>query len=90
MAVAATRLDGMKAQYQLYYNPFSICSLMVLYTLALRGKPKTPELAVDPEEHFVDIYTGEQMTEEYLEKNWKGQVRSTHLLKQPCDLPLAV
>ncbi|KIX95926.1 uncharacterized protein Z520_08181 [Fonsecaea multimorphosa CBS 102226] len=60
--------------YQLYYNPFSICSLMVLYTLRVKGKPKSPADAVDPEERFIDIYTGEQMTEEYLEKHPKGTV----------------
>ncbi|KIW30508.1 uncharacterized protein PV07_06250 [Cladophialophora immunda] len=60
--------------YELYYNPFSICSLMVLYTLRVKGQPKTPADAVDPEERFIDIYTGEQMSEAYLEKHPKGTV----------------
>ncbi|KIX06999.1 uncharacterized protein Z518_04975 [Rhinocladiella mackenziei CBS 650.93] len=61
-------------QYELYYNPFSICSLMVLLTLRLKGDPKSLSDAVEPAEKEIDIYTGEQMTEEFLEKNWKGQV----------------
>ncbi|OCT46774.1 hypothetical protein CLCR_02036 [Cladophialophora carrionii] len=61
-------------KYELYYNPFSICSLMVLYTLRLKGEPKSPADAVEPEEVFIDIYTGEQMTESYLEKHPKGTV----------------
>jgi glutathione S-transferase len=61
-------------KYELYYNPFSICSLMVLYTLRLKGQPKSPADAVDPDERFIDIYAGEQMTESYLEKHPKGTV----------------
>ncbi|KAH0836149.1 hypothetical protein FOPE_04389 [Fonsecaea pedrosoi] len=60
--------------YQLYYNPFSICSLMVLYTLRVKGPPRSPADAVEPEECFIDIYTGEQMSEAYLEKHPKGTV----------------
>lgn len=60
--------------YELYYNPFSICSLMVLLTLRWKGDPTSPALAVDPDEKEIDIYIGEQMSEEYLKKNWKGQV----------------
>ncbi|EXJ69321.1 uncharacterized protein A1O5_07357 [Cladophialophora psammophila CBS 110553] len=62
------------AQYKLYYNSFSICSLMVLLTLRWKGQPKSPALAVDPVETEIDIYAGHQNDEEYLEKNWKGQV----------------
>ncbi|KIW72337.1 hypothetical protein PV04_00537 [Phialophora macrospora] len=61
-------------KYELYYNPFSICSLMVLYTLRLKGQPKSPADAVEPEERFIDIYSGEQMAESYLEKHPKGTV----------------
>lgn len=63
------------APYVLYHYPMSICSLMVLYTVRLRGEPKSPEHAVDVVEQEVDIYVGEQMSEWYLEKNPKGQVR---------------
>lgn len=62
-------------QYELYYNSFSICSLMVLLTIRWKGQPKSPESAVDPVETELDIYVGDQNDEEYLEKNWKGQVR---------------
>ena len=62
------------AQYKLYYNSFSICSLMVLLTTRWKGQPKSPALAVDPVETEIDIYAGHQNDEEYLEKNWKGQV----------------
>lgn len=61
--------------YELYYNSFSICSLMVLLTLRWKGEPKSPDLAVDPVEKEIDIYLGEQMTADFLEKTWKGQVR---------------
>jgi glutathione S-transferase len=71
--------SGATPLYELYYNPFSICSLMVLLTLRWKGEPKSPDLAIDPIEKEIDIYTGEQMSKEYLEKNWKGQVR-----KPPC------
>ncbi|KIX06621.1 uncharacterized protein Z518_04597 [Rhinocladiella mackenziei CBS 650.93] len=39
-----------------------------------KGEPKSADLAVDPIEKEIDIYTWEQNREEYLEKNWKGQV----------------
>lgn len=60
--------------YDLYYNPFSICSLQVLYTLRLKGNPKSAADAVDPKENFIDIYTGEQWSEEYLEIHPRGTV----------------
>ena len=66
--------DGSGSLYQLYYNPFSICSLFVLYTFELKGKPKTRSDTVEPERCFVDIYLNEQMSEAYLDKNPKGQV----------------
>lgn len=66
--------NGFNSVYQLYYNPFSICSLFVLYTLELKGKPRSSSDSVDPERCFVDIYINEQMSEAYLEKNPKGQV----------------
>ncbi len=66
-----------RSVYQFYYNPFSICSLFVLYTLELKGKPKSASENVDPERCFIDISTNEQMSEEFLEKNPKGQVSSS-------------
>ena len=70
--MAQTKDD--ESVYQLYYNPFSICSLFVLYTLELKSNPKSPSDTVEPEKCFVDIYLNEQMSEAYLEKNPKGQV----------------
>ncbi len=63
--------------YQLYYNSFSICSLMTLLTFRRKGEPSSPDLAVDPITEEIDIYTGDQNKEEFLEKNWKGQVSGT-------------
>ena len=96
---AMAQTNGSDSVYQLYYNPFSICSLFVLYTLELKGKPRSPSDSVDPERCFVDIYTNEQMSEAYLEKNPKGQVRfivsnstrcvpaaTRHYLLQRCTL----
>lgn len=61
--------------YTLYYNQFSICSLMTLLTIRWKGEPASPEQAVDIVEEEVDIYAGDQNREEFLKKNWKGQVR---------------
>ena len=66
--------NGHTPQYELYYNPFSICSLMVLYTFQLKGQPKSPTDAVEPEKNFIDIYTGDQWSESYLEKHKYGTV----------------
>jgi hypothetical protein len=73
--MATTQPNGSPPKYELYYNPFSICSLMVLYTLRLKGQPKSPADEVEPEECLIDIYAGEQMTEKYLEIHPKGTVR---------------
>ena len=62
-------------QADLYYNKFSICSLMVRYSIALRGKPKSPKDHIQFHEKHVDIHNGEQFTENYLRHiNPKGQV----------------
>lgn len=66
--------DAGTGVYELYYNQYSICSLMVLLTLRWKGEPESLEKAVDPLERELDIYDGEQLREEYLAKNWKGQV----------------
>ncbi len=71
MAAAESTTSG---RYTLYYNPFSICSLMALLTVRWKGEPVSPEMAVDIVEEEVDIYTGEQNREEFLKKSWKGQV----------------
>lgn len=62
-------------EYILYYNRYSICSLMALYTLRLRGPPRDArsEMVVSLKE--VDIFREEQLTEHFLcEINAEGQV----------------
>lgn len=61
--------------YTLYYNRWSICSHMVRLTMAFKGQPKDGGSPMIVEEREVDIWKGEQVTEEYLtEINPKGQV----------------
>jgi hypothetical protein len=61
--------------YTLYYFPYSICSIMVRYTIALRGPPRDEASAMSVTERVLDITAGEQTKEEYLcEVNPKGQV----------------
>jgi glutathione S-transferase len=70
--MAASTGDG--DNYTVYYNPFSICSIMVRMTLALRGKPAS-EPAPTFTEHLIDIYKDEQLSESFLTTvNPKGQV----------------
>src|SRR6266498_4599050 len=49
------------ATHTLYHNHYSICSLMVRYTLALRGQPKDPASEVSVQEQVVDIFREEQL-----------------------------
>ncbi|KIY04204.1 uncharacterized protein Z520_00897 [Fonsecaea multimorphosa CBS 102226] len=73
--------------YVLYYNPFSICSLMVLHTIETRGSAKdsASEMAIVPE--VIDIFHEGQLSEHYLcDINPEGQVPvlySPALLKKP-------
>ena len=70
-----TQDSNQNEQFILHYNPFSICSIMVRYTLALRGTPESPETAIMVEEKYVDIYVYEQLSEKFLlQVNPKGQV----------------
>ena len=58
-------------KYVLYYNPYSICSLMVLYTLAFTKAED--ELSL--EKRLLDIFHEEQFQEHFLcEINDHGQV----------------
>jgi hypothetical protein len=62
-------------QSVLYHHAYSICSLMVRYTLALRGSPKDDQSALDVHEVSVDLFKGENLTEEFLcDINKYGQV----------------
>jgi glutathione S-transferase len=60
----------------LYHNAYSICALMVRYTLALRGTPKDDHSALDVREVSLDLHKGEHLTEEFCEINKYGQVRT--------------
>ena len=62
--------------YDLYINPYSICSIMVSYTTALRGEPKDSDSDMSITEHEVNIFHAEQLTEDFLTQvNPEGQVR---------------
>ena len=61
--------------YTLYHFPSSICSIMVRYTLAVRGPPRDEESAMAVAEKIINITRDEQLTEEFLcDINPKGQV----------------
>lgn len=62
-------------EYILYYNRYSICSLMALYTLRLRGQPKDAQSEMVVSLKEVDIFGQEQLTEHFLcDINAEGQV----------------
>jgi hypothetical protein len=70
--------NGQDAPYVLYHNPYSICSIMVRYTLAVRGAPQNPPAMMAVEEQEVDIYNGAQLDQHFLlEVNAQGQVRTS-------------
>ncbi|KPI36525.1 uncharacterized protein AB675_4437 [Cyphellophora attinorum] len=60
----------------LYYHPYSICSLQVLYTLAIAAAYTDAGKGVpEIEQHFVDIFKDDQLEETFLTRiNPKGQV----------------
>ena len=67
--------DDKSAAYLLYYNPSSVCSLMVLYTLALKGAATSPENEIHVEPKVLDLSQQKQLDEEFLCKiNKYGQV----------------
>ena len=71
----ATEQKDAGRKYVLHYNSYSVCSLMVLFTLRLKGPPKTPEDDIQVETESVDIFHEEQLSEHYLcEINKQGQV----------------
>jgi hypothetical protein len=70
--------------YTLYHHPYSICSIMVRYTLALRGSPKDPSSQINVTEKVVDIFHEAQLEEDFLLNiNAKGQVRTFPLPHPP-------
>ena len=67
-------LQDIGQPYTLYHNPFSLCSLMVRFTLALISQFEPLPLKL--EEREIDIQHGGQLEEFYLcEVNPKGTVR---------------
>ena len=70
-------------KYVLHFNPYSVCSLMVLFTLRLKGSPKTPRDEVEVEIRLVDIFHEEQLSEHFLCDVTK---RARYLLSSRLDL----
>ncbi len=63
-----------KKSLTLYYNDYSICSIMVRYTITSCAQLHGPSFNLS--EHPVDIQHGGQLAESYLcEVNPKGTVR---------------
>ncbi|RFU23878.1 hypothetical protein B7463_g12457, partial [Scytalidium lignicola] len=61
--------------HELHYNEFSICSTQTRLTIALQKKSTTPEQAIAVIQTPVNIYTMEQLSQNYLlNVNPKGQV----------------
>ncbi|OQV04058.1 Glutathione S-transferase, domain-containing protein [Cladophialophora immunda] len=78
----------MEEVYTLFYNDYSICSVMVRYTIALTRRLQGQQLSI--EERPVNIQQGGQLTEYYLcEVNARGTVpvllgpSSSKALKKP-------
>lgn len=66
------------ATHKLYHFTFSICSIMVRYTFALRGEPADPGNKMRLTEEEVNIMKGEQLTEHFLcDINPAGEVSAS-------------
>jgi len=58
-----------------YWNRFSVCSLQVRYTIAVRGEPKDQEKSYSFSETEIDtLGAGTHLDEDFLKINPKGQV----------------
>lgn len=63
--------------HTLHHHCFSVCSIMVRYTVALRGPPKDKASEIPIQDQSVDIFHEEQLSEHFLcNVNPKGQVIS--------------
>jgi hypothetical protein len=61
--------------YTLYYNRFSICSLMMRWLVDIRGEPKDELSRMDIGLKEINIFQEEQFNEWYLcDVNKNGQV----------------
>lgn len=73
MVPDTTYADGVP--YTLYYNRFSICSIMMRWLVNIRGEPKDEASRMDISTKEVDIFHEEQFSEWYLcDVNPNGQV----------------
>lgn len=64
----------MAERFTLFYNDYSICSIMVRFTIAAARHSQRGHTAID--EQVIDIQHGGQLSEFYLcEVNPKGTVR---------------
>ena len=58
-------LDNVRDSYILYYNDYSLCSLMVRFTLAFCGN-ELQQRSLDVKEEPINIQQGGQLAEYYL------------------------
>ena len=73
--VLQTSIIMAQPTHVLYHHPFSVCSIMVRYTFALRGAPGNEASEIRLEERVCDILRGEQLSEHYLcDINANGEV----------------
>jgi hypothetical protein len=73
-----------KPAFVLWHNTYSICSIMVRYTIKLRGTPRSPASEMTFEEREVDIFHDEQLEESFFcEVNPKGQVSEGPIPQHP-------
>ena len=52
--------------HNLYHFNYSVCSIMVRYTVAVRGQAKDPGHEIIIEEKEVNLWKAEQISEHYL------------------------
>ena len=72
------------ATHRLYQFTYSICSIMVRYTYAIRGEAKDAHNEIRLIEEDINILKGDQLTEEYLcNVNIAGEVRCPQ--NRQCD-----
>lgn len=77
--MATEQVNGVA--YTLYYNRFSICSIMMRWLVDIRGEPKDESSRMNIALREIDIFQEEQFDEWYLcDVNKNGQVRSLFLV----------
>lgn len=64
-----------QSTYILYHDPTSLCSIMVRYTFALRGKGKNEDAELQVQDRLCSLKNRDHLTEEFLcDINSKGEV----------------